>query len=482
MSLKGLRNLKKMPIEVKVSTAYALCSIFQNCIQFITLPIFTRLLTTEQFGQYTVYSSWSSIFAIFITLNLAYGSFSTAMIKFENQRDSYIASVQGICVALSTIFLLIYLPLRSYWNILLGLPTSMVVLMVIEILANTAILFWNGKMRFEFRYKSVLAVTLLNAIVGPLTSYLLVTHMEEKGYARIIGYAGVTIVIGGIIFIMNGLKGGNPFKKEFWKYAIEFNVPLVVYYLSQTVFNQSDRIMIDYFCGRDKAAVYGVAYTLAIVLTFVLNAINNSYVPWFYNRIKENDKKSNCVIANLLSILMAVLLSCVIWLAPELIYFFGGKAYMEARWVVPPVALSVLLLFYSQMFINVEFYFEEKKKLVKASIVAAMINIVLNYMLIPIFGYYAAGYTTLFSYLIFAISNYHAMKNVLSEKKQENDAFDIKSLTLIFIFFVATGFLGMLLYDYLIVRILVMAVVLLILIIIHKKIIAMIQKLKGNME
>lgn len=478
MSLKSLTRFKELPIEVKVSTAYAICSIIQNCIQFITLPIFTRLLTKEQFGQYTVYSSWSSIFMIFITLNMAYGSFSTAMVKYEDRRDAYIASVQGICVTLAGVFLFLYLPFRKIWNILLDLPTSMVVLMVVEILANTGILLWSGKKRFEFKYVGVVAVTLVNAVAGPVVAYLMVTHTEEKGYARILGYASVTIMVGGIIFLVNALKGGNPFKKEFWKYALGFNIPLIAYYLSQTVFNQSDRIMINHFCGKDKAAVYGVAYTLAIVLTFVLNAINNSYVPWFYNKIKENNKQSNRAIANLLSILMAVLLSCVIWLAPELIYFFGGAGYAEAIWVVPPVALSVLLLFYAQMFINVEFYFEEKKKLVGASIAAALINIVLNLLLIPVFDYYAAGYTTLFSYFVFAASNYHAMKKVLKEKNQENDAFHMKGLMIIFAVFMGVGFLGMALYDYMIVRFIIMAVVLLTLIIMRNKIIALIQKFK----
>ena len=479
MSLKSLTNFKGLPLEVKVSTAYAICSIIQNCIQFITLPIFTRLMTKEQFGQYTVYSSWSSIFAIFITLNLAYGSFSTAMIKFEDNRDAYIASVQGICVVLAGAFLLLYLPLRNYWNVLLDLPTPMVVLMVAEILANTAILFWGGKKRFEFKYVEVVAVTLFNAIIGPLVAYLLVTNTDEKGYARIIGYASVTIVVGGVVFIVNAVKGGNPLKKDYWKYAIGFNVPLIAYYLSQTIFNQSDRIMIARFCGKDKAAVYGVAYTLAIVLTFVLNAINNSYVPWFYNKIKENKKKDNRDISCLLSILMAVLLACVIWLAPELIFFFGGSEYMEARWIVPPVALSVLLLFYAQMFINVEFYFEEKKKLVSASIVAALTNIVLNLLLIPIFGYYVAGYTTLFSYLIFAISNYNAMKKVLEKNKQDNDAFFEKGLVLIFLAFMIVGFLGMALYSYIIIRICIMAIVLFLLIMMRGKIMTIVQKYKG---
>ena len=81
----------KLPLAAKVSTAYAVCSILQKCLSFITLPLFTRLLTTEQYGQLTIYSSWQGILSIFLTLNLAYGSFSTAMIKFENDRDGYIS-------------------------------------------------------------------------------------------------------------------------------------------------------------------------------------------------------------------------------------------------------------------------------------------------------------------------------------------------------------------------------------------------------
>ena len=82
-----IKKLRSVPLTVKVSVSYTICSILQRCLSFITLPLFTRLLTKEQYGQYTLYQSWMSILMIFTTLNLAYGSFSTAMVKFENRRD-----------------------------------------------------------------------------------------------------------------------------------------------------------------------------------------------------------------------------------------------------------------------------------------------------------------------------------------------------------------------------------------------------------
>ena len=123
-----------IPITVRVSIAYAFCGMVQKSISFITLPLFTRILTTEQYGQCTIYNSWSSILSIFLTLNLAYGSFSTAMIKFEKERAEYIASVEGICLALSAVFLTIYFAFVEYWNRLFELPTIFIVLMVFEVL------------------------------------------------------------------------------------------------------------------------------------------------------------------------------------------------------------------------------------------------------------------------------------------------------------------------------------------------------------
>ena len=468
MLSKKLTRFKDIPVEAKASTAYALCSILQNCLAFITMPIFARLLTTEEFGDYTIYASWMAVLIIFVTLNLPYGSFSTAMVKFEDKRDMYISSVETICIFLASIFLLIYWPFRGLWNKLFELPTYLMLIMFLEMLGNTGILFWSGKKMFEYKYKGVVAVTVLVSVISPVLAYVMVINSDEKGYARIVGYALVKIIIGGIIYLANLVKGKKFFDKEFWTYALSFNLPLVFYYLSQVVFNQSDRIMISHYIDKSAAGLYGAAYTLAIVLNFVLTAVNNSYVPWFFGKLKENKQKDNRSISCMIAILMAILLSGVIWLAPEIIRIMAGKKFLSAVGVVPPVAMSLLLLFYAQLFINVEFFYEKKGLLVIASIFSAAVNIVLNAIFIPLCGYVAAGYTTLFSYLIFAVANYFAMKKVLEEKKIENNAYNIKILILIFVVFSIISFVAALLYDFHLVRYAVIAVVFIIIAINYK--------------
>ena len=468
----------KIPLTVKVSTSYAICSILQKCLSFITLPLFTRLLTTEQYGQYTIYSSWQGILMIFLTLNLAYGSFQTAMVKFEDRRSEYITSIQGICLLLSLVFLAIYLPFRNLWNQLFELPTLLVLLMVSEIIFTTATQLWIERNRFEFKYKSVVAITLLTSILSPILAFILVSSTDEKGYARIVGYAGVNILVGLIIFILNSKRGKKLYNKGFWKYAFGFNIPLIAYYLSQVIFNQSDRIMISHMTGTGEAAMYGVAYNLAMILTFVLNAINGSYVPWMYGKIKKGRGIENKPISIVLIILMGLMILCVIWFAPEIILIMAGKKYEAAIYVVAPVAMSLLLLFYCQLFINVEFYYEEKKMLVYGSVGAAILNIVLNYFLIPVFGFVAAGYTTLASYIVFALSNYYTMRLVLKKRNLPDNMYDYKALLWLFIVFMIVGFVGVALYGNLIVRIIVALFVLVLMILNRNKFIVALKRIK----
>ena len=72
----------------------------------------------------------------------------------------------------------------------------------------------------------------------------------------------------------------------------------------------------------------GVA-NLAMILTFVLNAINGSYVPWLYGKIKKNNAQDNKSISLILIMLMGLIILCVIWYAPELSYY-GRKAIFFA--------------------------------------------------------------------------------------------------------------------------------------------------------
>ena len=455
-----IKKLKEIPVGVRASVAYTISSVIQNGISFFTIPLFTRMMSKPEYGKSVSFLSWENIMMIFISLYLAYGSFNTAMVKFEDRRSQYISTINTITTVFASVFLIIYFPFRSIFNTWFKMPTIFVVLMMVHILANHSLNCWSSRQRFEYKYVRAIAVAISMAVITPIVSYIFIKNTSDnKGYAYILSYILVTSSFGITIYVIQMVQGRKPFDKEFWKYALKFNIPLIPYYLSQSIFNQSDRIMIDHMCGGGDTAEYGVGYSIAMVLTFVLNAINNSYVPWLYELLKKKDCKPNQKMACYIAIIMAVLLVGVVALGPELVFILGGAKYNNAKWVIPPVALSLLLLFYSQMFINVEFYFEDKKRLVYGTVGAAILNIVLNFLLIPIFGFIAAAYTTLASYLAFAGMNYISYRKTLKANDMPQELYNMKWMVTILLAFTAVDFMIVPLYNFRIARFVIIGVV-----------------------
>ena len=125
-----------------------------------------------------------------------------------------------------------------------------------------------------------MAVTAVSTVLNLLVTVVAVISTSYKAEARIIGTVFVQTLFGVIFAVLLFVRGKTFFKKEYWSFALRFNLPLIFYYVSQIILNQSDRIMINYYQGSGKAAVYSVAYSAATLMLLVLSSINGSFNPW----------------------------------------------------------------------------------------------------------------------------------------------------------------------------------------------------------
>lgn len=442
-----LEKYKSLPPIVKASGWYMACNIIQNALGFITLPVFTRILTTDEYGLFTIYNTWLNIIVIFTTLNLQYGVFNTAMIKFENDRDRFISSMQGLTTVISVIWLLIYITLRNLWNSAFNLPTILMIAMALEMCFLPAKDYWCGKQKFEYQYKGMVIYTLALTIMNPVISICAVLMADNGGIARILAAAAVNVCFYFVIYIYNFKKGKVFFDKEYWKYAIKFGVPLIIYYLSQIIFNQSDKIMIERLAGRDKAGIYNLVFSCSLVAVIIINSVNSAFVPWKYRKMKEKKYTDIGNISGILSLFIGIILLMVILCGPEIIMLLATEEYYEAIWIMPPIIGSLYFLFQAQLFINIEFYFEEKNYLAAGSVLSAVLNVGLNYITIQKWGYLAAGYMTLVAYIVFALCNYICMRKVCKDKIHGASIYNDKKLLIISIVFLACVFGAVFIYD-----------------------------------
>lgn len=450
--MKAIRKLilyyKRASNAVKATLWFALCTCIQKGIQFLTVPLFTRLLTTQQYGQFSLYQSWYSLLFIFATLNLSYGVFNNGMVKYPQDRWRYLSSMQGLSTAITATLLVGYLIFSEFWNKILNLPTIVVLAMFLEFLMAPALSFWSAKQRFEYKYRAMVGVTLTIAFLSPTISFLAVTASAQKGLVRILSFSLVNSCVGLLFYIYNACQGKKFYVKEYWLYAIRFNVPLIPHYLSMMVLSQADRIMIGKFYGTGEVAIYSVAYTISLAMNVVMSSINSTFIPWTYQKCAKKDFEKIKKLSNILLLGFALISYLPILFAPEVVSIMAPQEYQAAVWVIPPITASVYFTFLYSLFANIEFYYEENKFVMIASTLAALMNILLNAIFIPLCGYVAAGYTTLICYILLSIAHYIFVAKVYKKHADGKKVYDLKIIILLSsVYLVGTGGI-MLLYHY----------------------------------
>ncbi len=415
-----LEQYKAMSTPVKASLWFVFCNLVQTGINVISTPIFTRLMSTDEYGVYNTFYSWRNILMIFTSLNLSYGVFNNAMVKYEDSRtrDEYVSSMEGLYGLITCGFFAFYWLTRNWCNEMLGMSTPVVVLLFIELLCYPALLFWSGRQRYEFKYKWLVIITILMSFTTVIVGIAAVYFSTHKDIARIAALVGVDAVFCGGLFVYQFVKGKKICIPKFWKYALAFNIPLVPHYLSEIVLANSDRIMISKIVGDTATANYSLAYSVATMLQLFMSAINASFLPWAYGCLKRKSYADIRKMGNILLILMSGLILMMMLFAPELIFIFAGSKYANAIFVIPPIALSVFFMLLYDFFSTIEFYYGKNIFVMVASVLSAALNVLLNWIFIPKFGYYAAGYTTLFCYMLYAVGHY-CFYRVVSRKHMD---------------------------------------------------------------
>ena len=425
---KLLNKYKKIPIPAKATFWAIICNILQKCISFITTPIFTRMLTTEQFGICSMFDSWYMIIVLFTSLSIYSNSFNNAMVKYEKEKEKYISVASSLINVISLIFCSLVIIFRKFFSRLMGLPVFAIYILTLQLIFIPNYSIWMAKKRYEYEYVSAVIATLFITVGSPVLGVILIKFTEYKAEAKILAFGVTQIVLGIVFLIHNVFKGKKIYDKEIWIYVLKFNIPLIPYYLSSMLLAQSDRIMIGKMEGPEIAAIYSLAYTLSLIMTIISNAINQSLIPYIYKKLKKNiytgiDKivSMSCGIVTGINIILMLI-------GPELILFFGTNEYQSAIWVIPPVAASVLYIYIYQMFGIILMYFEKNKVMVISSSFTAILNIILNYFGIKKWGYIAAGYTTLISYMILSSIYYIQYNKCICKELNNYKIYNIKHI------------------------------------------------------
>ncbi len=441
-------NLGKKAL--KAGAWYTICTFVLKAMSFLTMPIFTRWMSPSEIGQYANLASWISILSGPVTLEL-YSSVNLARFKYDG--TSLYSYMSSITIAGCFFTAIIYIGATyqidrvTQW---LGITPWMFHTMFIYFLVNPAILILHAKFRLTLQYRQTIVTSLLPAIISTLLSLAaVILFTNDKLYARITAYYGVWAVFGAVI-LGYILQKGRTVCWQHIKFAIPISVPLIVHTLANTILSTSDRVMIQHMCGSESTAYYSIAYSSAMVVAVLWSAINQAWAPWCYEMMHQKKEKNINKVAKPILLIFSTGVLVVVLIAPELLYVMGGKAYLQAVYVIPPVLIGYIAQMLYTLYVNIESYNKKQLQIMCGTLIAAVINVILNLICIPRFGYIAAAYTTLVGYIALLFLHYTFVR-----KMRLHYIYDMKFNILLLTITLLLGILISLLYPYAFLRFLI---------------------------
>ncbi len=376
---------------------YTASNFFLRSIGFITTPIFTRLLTKEDFGAFNNFTSWISIATVFVTLNLE-STLISARYDYKKSFDRYILSTLALSSFSCLLWILVINLFSSFSVKFFNMNSLYVNAMFLYLLFMPAIQMFQTRECYYFEYRRNVAASVVLSVSTAALSVILVIIMNNKLAGRVAGFVLPTVILGLVLYIYI-IRKGRAVNFLYWKYAILICLPYIPHLLSLNLLNSMDRVMITRYCGEADTALYSLAYNCGYIITMLMSSINNAFAPWLGEKIALNQRSEIRKFSKIYILAFSLLAFGVMLIAPEILLILGGKSYLESVYVITPVAMGCVCQFLYTMFVNIEQFKKKTVGMAVASMIAACVNLILNYIFIPRIGYLAAAYTTLVGYV-----------------------------------------------------------------------------------
>ena len=273
------------------------------------------------------------------------------------------------------------------------------------------------KQRYEYRYQVTFFVSVGSAVLAQAVSVAAVMAAREDLAQVRLWSAGLVNMAVGLVLFGYILKQGRTFVDlPLWKKTFLVALPLIPHYLGGELLSSMDKIMIDALVGKAEAGIYSLAAILSAIGILLWRALTVMFNPFVnaklgtreFGRIRETVKP----------LMLVVGVMCVIaaLAAPEIIRVLGTEEYLAGVYVVPPVAAGIFIHAMYDTFAAVSFFHKKSTRIMTATLTAAAVNLVCNYVCIKQFGYIAAGYTTLLSNLVLTAMHYRNARLIEPEE------------------------------------------------------------------
>ena len=400
---------------------YGLSTILARIINFLFVPIYTRLLTPESYGVVTEFMAYIAVLQVVLVLGLETGCFRFANKEGVDPKQVYSnAFVTVFCI--SATFLALMIAFAGPISSALGYDgySSCIMYMggILSIDAVTAILF--AKLRQEgraFRFAIFKTVKIITETGANLLLFLwFPKHVESAqwllhfipatpDFSYVIFAIFISCVVCGLLFIPDYLKLNFRLEPKLLRQMLAYSLPLMIAALPGVVNDFLDRILFRYFdanaeAWRSSLGLYQAAVKLAVIMNLFIQMFRYAAEPFFFRRAREKDSKDLYALVQEYFTAFCGLVFLGVILYIDVVALILGPQFRSAVGVVPVMLLSYMIL---GMLFNVSMWYKLSGKTNMAiwiTLAGLVVTAIVIVLFMPKYSYWAAAYGHLASYIV----------------------------------------------------------------------------------
>lgn len=391
------KNLAKNTIIITIG------KICTQLITFFLLPLYTGILSTEEYGTVDLLNTLVSLLLPIVTFQVEQAVFRELIeVRGKKDKESRIISSAVItvifqCIVYLIIFALISPFINNHYKFFLA--TNVVANIFLSLLLQIARGFGDNKKYAFASFISALSTIVFNVL------FLVVIKLGANGMllGTMLGQIVATIYLFISLKLYKYLKVKD-YKKEVIKSLWKYSLPLIPNAISWWVFNASDRVIASAFLGVDQNGILAASLKFSAVYITFYNIFNMSWTESISIAIKDDDvndyfNRMFNIVLRLFTAMAVGMIACMPFVFPIMI-----NEKFSAGYGLIPISIIGSLFNVVVGLISVIYVAEKNTKAIAStSIVSAVINIIVHLVLIKFIGLYAAVISTFVAYFVMSI-------------------------------------------------------------------------------